>query len=484
MRRLIRNLRQVGYEIQTLEWQVVGPRLAAILGGTALVVVLIIGAGGTTDRRLKSGVPTLRNGATDARLKGLEQSAAENPSEVGVRNRLGQAYLDQGNFAGAATAFGEAILLDEQQFLLKGKSSDGKAVLGMAGIASRVGAPNKAAEFAKEILKDEDNRKNVAANLTLAESLTRLGKLKEAREKYEMLLKLAPDDRLVKLSASTHFYISRDFTRALDLARRASAMDRSDPIGSLLMARCREAMGEPDAAAQALGSFLDRKPASTQVAMALGQLRMRQSKLPEARAVFERGAEADPKSPLPKVMMGFTYLVESNPAEAQRQFAAALTRSDASVSARLGLAVAQSMGGNRAQAIDEYEKVLKLNPGLITALNNLAFLYAEEGKNLDRAQELAERALTRSPGSASVMDTVGWVLYRQGKYPQAIAHFQQAVKIRPKSGSIHYHLGKALLAQGNTDAGRSEVLKATQLTLEKTERDDAVRIVGGDASSL
>ena len=48
------------------------------------------------------------------------------------------------------------------------------------------------------------------------------------------------------------------------------------------------------------------------------------------------------------------------------------------------------------------------------AANNLAFLYADEGGNLDLALQLAQTAKQHLPNSAEVDDTLGWVYYKKG----------------------------------------------------------------------
>jgi len=58
-------------------------------------------------------------------------------------------------------------------------------------------------------------------------------------------------------------------------------------------------------------------------------------------------------------------------------------------------------------------------PDLADAYNDLAWLYAEEGKNLDVALELAEKALSYAPQQPSYLDTKAEVLEKLGRLDEA-----------------------------------------------------------------
>ena len=63
-----------------------------------------------------------------------------------------------------------------------------------------------------------------------------------------------------------------------------------------------------------------------------------------------------------------------------------------------------------------YKKALEINPDYIPAVNNLAFLYADQDKNLNTALDLARQAKERFGKVPAIMDTLGWVYYRKKFY--------------------------------------------------------------------
>jgi tetratricopeptide (TPR) repeat protein len=118
-----------------------------------------------------------------------------------------------------------------------------------------------------------------------------------------------------------------------------------------------------------------------------------------------------------------------------------------------------------------YEKALAIDPKAPVAANNLAWLTAETGGNLDIALQLAQAAKAGLPDMAEVDDTLGWVYYKKGLPSLAIQSFTSSVQRDPKNASYHYHLGLAYLNNGESDKARKSLQDA--LTLKLSPRDTA-----------
>jgi len=87
--------------------------------------------------------------------------------------------------------------------------------------------------------------------------------------------------------------------------------------------------------------------------------------------------------------------------------------------------------------------ILAKDPEHIDALNALGYTLADANKNLQEAQVLIERAYAKDANSSAIVDSMGWVLYRLGKLPEALEYIQQAFEIDP-SAEIAAHLGEIL----------------------------------------
>lgn len=98
-----------------------------------------------------------------------------------------------------------------------------------------------------------------------------------------------------------------------------------------------------------------------------------------------------------------------------------------------------------------YDKALKINPDNESVLNNYAYFLSLEGRNLDRALQMSERATELSQNNATYLDTRAWVLYRLGRYEEAKRIMRQALSLdRTDSPELKIHYGDILAALGDS----------------------------------
>jgi tetratricopeptide (TPR) repeat protein len=142
-----------------------------------------------------------------------------------------------------------------------------------------------------------------------------------------------------------------------------------------------------------------------------------------------------------------------------------------SVPAFLNQALICDALGKKKESIDSYNKVLAIDPDNALALNNLAFMTADTGSNLDQAMTWAERAKKRSPDNADVSDTLGYVYYRKNLNSEALRIFRQISQDHPQNSTFHLHLAMALLKQGDKQAARDEATKAMQSAATPDEKN-------------
>ena len=94
--------------------------------------------------------------------------------------------------------------------------------------------------------------------------------------------------------------------------------------------------------------------------------------------------------------------------------------------------------------------LLKLKPDHAHALNALGYSLAERNVRLEEAQKLLGRALVLAPEDPFIMDSMGWLLYRQGKLPEALRTLETAYGIKADP-EIAAHLGEVLWTSGRKD---------------------------------
>lgn len=113
--------------------------------------------------------------------------------------------------------------------------------------------------------------------------------------------------------------------------------------------------------------------------------------------------------------------------------------------------------GKQAEALAVYEQVLAKAKSP-DAANNAAYvmtqLYAKDPGKLADAAKLVEEAVKLRPENPSYRDTLGWILYLQGKPEDACAQLRKAVRGSAGSPAVHYHLAMAESACGRMDLAR------------------------------
>jgi tetratricopeptide (TPR) repeat protein len=121
----------------------------------------------------------------------------------------------------------------------------------------------------------------------------------------------------------------------------------------------------------------------------------------------------------------------------------------------------------------DFRKALELNPDQPQVLNYLGYSLVEKQVKLDEALDMIERAVAARPDSGYIVDSLGWVLYRLGRYDEAIVHMERAAELMPVDPIVNDHLGDVLWAVGRTREAQFQWTRA--LSFDPEEKD-ATRI--------
>lgn len=119
--------------------------------------------------------------------------------------------------------------------------------------------------------------------------------------------------------------------------------------------------------------------------------------------------------------------------------------------------------GEKAKAVSSMKEVLKLNPNHVQGLNYLAYTWAEMNENLEEAEQLARKALKLEPKDGYIMDTLGWVLFKRGRYDEAAKILEAAFKAQPTVAVIAEHLGDVYSKKTLTERALNMYNKAVSL---------------------
>ena len=145
-----------------------------------------------------------------------------------------------------------------------------------------------------------------------------------------------------------------------------------------------------------------------------------------------------------------------------------------------------TIGGIRGRIPDaqkRYEDIIARDSRAAVAANNLAWLYAQRGGNLDVALELARTAKQQLPQQAEVSDTLGWIYYKKNLVSLAVTSLEECAGKDPKNGTYAYHLGLAYAKNGDTRRARTQLERALKLNLADDLSVDARRVLSSLSAS-
>jgi len=128
----------------------------------------------------------------------------------------------------------------------------------------------------------------------------------------------------------------------------------------------------------------------------------------------------------------------------------------------LDLALLFDRTGHSEEARGEYQIVILLQPDNTAALNNLAYLDAEEGVDLDQALEHAQRAQQRMPNDPNVQDTLALVYIRKNLTNDGVRMLRDLVSRNPDNAAFHLHLAFALYQKGDRPWAKRELQAAAR----------------------
>lgn len=289
--------------------------------------------------------------------------------------------------------------------------------------------------------------------LKYARALAGVGRTDEALGQFQALLERQPDDDRILLSGAllalqsghhdqarrwlkrllaietrtdaANYYLGRlaldegDTARAVEYLRRAGGEYAVD--AALASATALAGDGRIDAARRRLRSLRRENPDAAARAYATeAELLRRAERQAEALSVLDRALRA-------------------HPGNADLRYARAMLRIQA---------------GKVDRAIADLEAVIDANPQNAAALNALGYTLADRGRDLDRAASLVSRAYELAPDDPAVVDSMGWVAYRQGRLEEALDYLRRARSLSGGDPEIAAHLGEVLWRLGRRDDAR------------------------------
>jgi tetratricopeptide (TPR) repeat protein len=365
---------------------------------------------------------------------------------------LGTALATKGDYSAARNELARALEIDPNLY---------QAQQVLAKVHQALGESEYAVEAGRRYLQQQPD--NLEMRLLVAQGLVQMGKLVEAKRELSRI-----DES--KRGAEGNYAMGRvhlgmgelkEARRYFELAD-AAAPRNADILSNLLTLDSQEKR-LPESEAR-IKAALEADPGNAKLQRLGGVLAELTGRPEEAEKMYKKSIELDPSDLTGYERLARFYSSRGQLADTEKTYEKALEVHPDQASLHHYLGVLYELDGKRDLAQKRYEDAIRLDPRMNEAKNNLAYLFAETGQNLDRALDLAQEAKTQLPENASVSDTLGWVMHKRGMHSAAISYLKEAEAGTDPGdtsiGIIRYHLALAYEANGEPDSARAALDRA------------------------
>ncbi len=397
--------------------------------------------------RLLSGNPDKA-----ANLRVVRQLAAKHPELAQAHVATAQAALAAGEDTLALGEVGEAQALRPDW--------ESAAILKAQVLQKR-----SAAEAAQSLGEFVDKYPNAReARLNYARALVLDKRFAEARKQFEAVLAASPGNADAVYAVGLLAFQLKDYSAAEDYFKRLLGMGYRDPDGvRYLLGQIAEDQKQWPRAIEWYGQIGEGEHA-LEARMRTASVMAKQGKLDDARAYLRRVAAEHPDEEAQVTVAEAQLLRDANRVRDAYDVLGEALKKDPD---QPDLLYDYALTAERLQRYDVLEdklrKLMEVKPDHAHAYNALGYSLVERNTRLPEAKKLIQRALELAPDDSFIVDSMGWLLYREGDLKGAAQELRRAYSGRPDP-EIGAHLGEVLWMMGERDQAKQvwqESLKAS-----------------------
>ena len=394
----------------------------------------------------------LREKKLDEALERAKAAVAADPQSAPAHFTLATIHDRRREVADAIKTYNEVLRLNP-------RAVAAQVELSRLSLTSGDGAA--AVRFAEEARQTAPS--NLDARVALARSLVVAKNFSRAQSEIGELLKGAPNvpvvhvvNGMLQASQNNGAAARASYERALELA--PGFVEALGGLTSLdLQAKA------PAQAIARLEGEITRRPNNAPLFALLANAHAAAGDQVQAEQALRRSVAADPRFTPGYNMLAQMYVRQRRIDEALAEFEGIAKRDPSAVGARTMVGMLLEAQGRGDEARKSYEATVNAVANAPVAANNLAFIYAEQGTNLDVALQLATSAKQRLPEDPSVDDTIGWIYYKKGLPALAVKPLEDSLRKRPDVAEVLYHLGLTYAKLGDNAKARETLERALKL---------------------
>ena len=444
-------------------------------------------------------------------LEMMDAVVRRDPKNVDAINLQGIARVSAGDRAGGRAAYEKALALDPKFYaarlniarldIAEGKSDaaragltellninpkDGDPMIEFARLEEQVGRPGEAIKWLETAMTIPNRR--TAAGVYLSGLLLRQRDFERAVSVAKDASSRAPSDLTALFALSRAELAKGDKTSARQTLAAMVPLAGSNPSYNVDIAKLQISSGDRTSAYRSLDKALQEAPDYLPALVLLTEMEIADGNQAKAEPRARRLVERFPTRGVGSRLMGDIATARGQANAAIASYRASLAKEKSAVAAiRLYDALVLAGGrakalafleqwnrdtpndpmilramadgragtGNLAAARSDYERLLQRNPNDVEVLNNLAQVAMRQEDSA--ALGYAERAYQLGSNRAAVLDTLGWVLVRQGQLDRGTYFLREARLRESANPEIRYHLAVALAKAGRDAEARSEL---------------------------
>lgn len=338
------------------------------------------------------------------------------------------------------------LALNDLAKLLKLEPDQPQALLLEARILVEQKAANPYARL-QRVLQENPDAKQL--RIQYARLLTATD-MPAARAQFEILLEQSPEDGELLFSLALLSRETGDKEAARAYLRQAIALGQRQNEAYYYLGRMAEDENDPEGA---IANYMQVRDGEEYLAAIsrIGQLLVKGGELERSHAWFDGQREEYPRLRDQLYGLEADILAQAGAAnDAMQLLSEALAQEPDSTSLRYARAMLGEQQDDLVLMERDLRIVLAADPNNAAALNALGYTLADRTTRYAEALELVSRALELQPNEPAILDSMGWVLFRTGRYDESVQYLSRAYSAFPDP-EVAAHLGEVLWVKGDRD---------------------------------
>ena len=412
----------------------------------------VIDASDSTDTAIRD-VNILLLGENNAALALTTMQALHSryPSNIEAQLGLARLSLAQNSGKAALAAVNKALLTD---------ASNTDALLLKAQVLAAMGNPSDG--FTELSTALEIDSENVDLRLGYARLLVDAGRYKEASEQLDILFEQSPDNADALLTIGLLALDSKRIDAAKQYLTRLLTIEKRPNQANYYLGRIADQQREIELAisyyehveqsdqAKAAELYLPARIRAAELHATAGNLAIARSRLQSLQTSVH-----DPAIQPQLITAEGRILQQAGQAsEAVEVLTDGLAQFPDNGRLLYARALAAERSGDNTMLREDLGRLIETEPDNAHALNALGYFLADENTQLDDAERHLEKAALLEPNDPAIMDSLGWLRFRQGDLVNAQLLLEKAYSMLP-DGEIAAHLGEVLWVKGEQSAART-----------------------------